>query len=91
MTSTYSASASLVFNGTAVWVYGGMRSNYGPYNVTFDGQLYQDTGYYDGDLFQQVLFSATGLDGAETHTMSIINSWTDPIRRYLDIDFVSAV
>ena len=66
-----------------------MRSNHGPYNVTLDGQLYQDNGYYAGDIFQQVLFSAVGLDGTKPHTLSIINSPVDPIRPYLDVDSVS--
>ena len=66
-----------------------MRSNHGPYNVTLDGQLYQDTGFYNGDAFQQVLFSAKGLNSTRPHTVSIINSRTDPIRPYLDIDSVS--
>lgn len=68
-----------------------MRSNHGPYNVTLDGQLYQDNGYYGGDLFQQVLFSADGLDGTKPHTVSIINSQTNPARPYLDVDSVSAI
>ena len=68
-----------------------MRSNHGPYNVTLDGQVSQDNGYYDGDIFQQVLFFAVGLDGTTPHTVSIVNSRTDPIRPYLDIDSVSAI
>lgn len=68
-----------------------MRSNHGTYNVTLDGQVYQDNGYYGGDIFQQVLFSAVGLDGTNPHTVSIINSPTDPIKQYLDVDFVSVI
>lgn len=91
LTSSYGASATLTFNGTAVWIYGAMRSNHGPYNVTLDGVLYQDDGYYASDIFQQVLFSAVGLDGTTPHTVSIINSPTDPIQQLLDVDYVSVI
>ena len=91
LTSTSGASATLTFNGTAVWIYGAMRSNHGPYNVTLDGQLYQDNGYYGGDIFQQVLFSAADLDGSKPHTLSIINSPANSTRSYLDVDSVSII
>ena len=91
MTSTFGASATLTFNGTAVWIYGAMRSNHGFYNVTLDGQMYQDNGYYGSDIFQQVLFAASGLDGTTPHTVSIMNSPTDSIRRFLDVDSVSMI
>jgi hypothetical protein len=90
MTTTYGASASLTFNGTAVWIYGAKRSNHGPYNVTLDGRVYRDDGFYAGQVFQQVLFSAVGLDGTKPHTVSIVNSLTDATKPYLDVDFVSA-
>ena len=89
LTTTYGASASFTFNGPAVWIFGAKRSNHGPYNITLDGQVYEDDGFYDGQAFQQVLFSAVGLDNAKTHTVEIINSYTDSTKPYLDIDSVS--
>lgn len=91
MTTTFGASASLSFNGTGVWIYGAKRSNHGPYNVTLDGTTYFDNGYYDGQVFQQILFSAVGLDGTTPHLVTIANSRVDAIRPYLDIDSVSAL
>lgn len=88
LTTTYGASASLTFNGTAVWIYGAKRSNHGPYNITLDGRVYRDDGFYAGQLFQQVLFSAVGLDATKPHTVSIVNSRTDATKPYLDIDSV---
>jgi hypothetical protein len=88
VTTTYGASASLTFNGTAVWIYGAKRANHGPYNITLDGQTYRDDGFYGGQAFQQVLFSAVGLNGTKPHTVSIVNSHTDAARPYLDIDLV---
>ena len=89
LTTVHSASASLTFNGTTVWIYGAKRGNHGPYNVTLDGKVFTDDGFHDGQLFQQVLFSAVELDGTKPHTVSITNSLTDTGKPYLDIDSVS--
>jgi len=88
LTTVYGASASLTFNGTAVWIYGAKRANHGPYNVTLDGRVFTDDGFRDGELFQQVLFAAVDLDPTRPHTISITNSLADAKRPYLDIDSV---
>ncbi|KAF9793502.1 hypothetical protein BJ322DRAFT_1035054 [Thelephora terrestris] len=89
LTATYGASASLTFNGTAIWIYGARRSTHGQYNISLDGQLsYYDDGYSGSPLFQQVLFAAVGLDGTKPHTVSIINAYTDPVAPYLDVDSI---
>jgi len=89
LTTDYGASATLTFNGTTVWIYGAKRGNHGPYNVTLDGKVFTDDGFYDGQVFQQLLFSAVELDGTKPHTVSITNSFTDAEKPYLDIDSVS--
>ena len=89
LTTVYGASATLTFNGTGVWFYGAKRGNHGPYNVTLDGKVFTDDGFYDGQVFQQALFSAVGLDSTKPHTVSITNSFTDTGKPYLDIDSVS--
>ena len=89
VTTAYDASATLTFNGTAVWVYGAKRDNHGPYVAVLDGQVYQGNGYYDSQMFKQVLFSAVELDDAKTHTVSVTNRPNDDTRPYLDIDYVS--
>ena len=88
LTTKYGASASLTFNGTAIWIYGAKRDNHGPYNITLDGKVFTDNGFYDGQIFNEVLFSAVELTGTKPHTVSIINSLKDPKRPYLDIDSV---
>ena len=85
----HGAYATLTFNGTAVWIYGAKRGNHGPYNITLDGNNSEYDGYYDGDMFQQVLFSAVGLDATTPHTASMINWFTNATRPYFGIDFVS--
>lgn len=89
LTTDYGASATLTFNGTTIWVYGAKRGNHGPYNVTLDGKVFTDDGFYDGQAFQQLLFSAVELDATKPHTVSITNSFTDSDRPFLDIDSVS--
>jgi len=88
LTTTYGASASLTFSGTAIWIYGAKRGNHGPYNTTLDGRVFTDDGFHDPPLFQQVLFSAVELDGTEPHNVSITNALTDTTRPYLDVDSV---
>jgi len=91
LTTGYGASATLTFNGTTVWIYGAKRGNHGPYNVTLDGKVFTDDGFYDGQMFQQVLFSAVALDSTKPHTVSITNSFTDTQKPFLDIDSVSLI
>jgi len=91
LTTGYGASATLTFNGTTVWIYGAKRGNHGPYNVTLDGKVFTDDGFYDGQVFQQLLFSAVELDATKPHTVSITNSFTDAERPFLDIDSVSHI
>ena len=89
-TRTCGASATFTFNGTALWIFGAKRKSHGLYNITLDGSVYTDDGFYDGDLFQQVLFSAGDLDGTIPHTVSITNWLTDRTKPYLNVDSVSA-
>lgn len=78
----------MTFNGTGVWIYGAKRPNHAPYNITLDDQPYaQNDGHSDEDIFQDVLFSTTGLTNGP-HTVSIADSVVDPSRQYLDIDWV---
>ena len=72
-----------------MWIYGAKRSNHGQYNATLDGKYVILDGFDDGGLFQQVLFSAVGLDDTMWHTVSITSQFTDYVRRYLDVGSVS--
>jgi len=84
-TTQYAASASLTFNGTAIWIFGARARNRGTYNVTLDETASTGDGFHDGQLFQQVLFSAVGLNGTTPHTILITNSPTNPTRPRLDV------
>ena len=87
LTNATSASATINFNGTSIWVYGSKRPNHSAYQATFDGT----TTTYDGrgdELNQQVIFSATDLNSGP-HTVSMANLGSG-YYGYLDIDYVSA-
>jgi hypothetical protein len=89
ITVTDGASATFRFNGTGVWIYGGKRSNHGPYNVTLDGNTLTGDGHSATDQFQVPLFSAINLDFG-MHEVIIANApdaASDQV--YLDVDFVS--
>ena len=91
-TTAIGANATFTFTGTGVWVYGAKRDNHGIYNISLDGQFYQDDGYYAyPGTFQQLLFSAEGLNPTQPHTVAIIDAYTNASRSYVDIDFVSTV
>ena len=74
VTSRGGSTASFTFNGTAVWLYGSKGKNNGKYNVTLDDDsVFVGNGFSSGDLFQQVLFKATGLDGGKMHRLTVGN------------------
>ena len=90
VTAQSGSTASLTFNGTAVWLYGSKGENNGKYNVTLDDDsVFVGNGFSDGDLFQQVLFKATGLDGSRTHRLTVGNMGANETKQ-LVIDSVSS-
>jgi len=78
----------VTFNGTGVWIYGAKRDNHGKYNASLDGNPFFDDGYSSVNIFRQVLFPGPGL-ASGTHTVSVMNSFEDTAKPYLDIDSVS--
>ena len=89
VTGQAGSTATLTFNGTSVWLYGSKGKGNGAYNVTLDGSSSADNGFSDRDLFQQVLFAATGLDGNKTHRLTVENVGTNGTN--LVIDSVSGI
>ncbi|CAE6454967.1 unnamed protein product [Rhizoctonia solani] len=90
-------SITIKFNGTAIYIYGAKRPNYGHYPVTIDGgkkerfDAYAPTqpGGDDGFFFQQVLFSRTNLEN-QLHEVVLTNdSGGGIIRRVIDIDYIT--
>lgn len=85
LTNATSATATISFNGTGIWIYGSKRPNHSSYQATFDGT----TTTYDGqgdELNQQVIFSATDLI-FDSHTVSLANLGSG-FYGYLDVDYV---
>jgi len=83
-TSTKGASASFAFNGTGVWLYGGLRSNYGSYQVSIDGmQVAEGSAKSAQTELKHVLCGLSGLQMGE-HMVTLTNEGGGPV----DIDSV---
>lgn len=90
ITSKGGSTASLTFNGTAVWLYA--ESN-GYYRITLDDVLSDGGAANNGSSIlnwnQQPLFEAKGLDGSKVHRLTVENLVTNDPSVYLAIDSVS--
>ena len=90
VTNRSGSTASLTFNGTSVWLYGSKGKNNGEYNVTLDDDsVFVGNGSSNKDLFHQVLFKATGLDGSKLHRLTVGNLGVNETK-HLVIDSVSS-
>ncbi|KAJ6609889.1 hypothetical protein B0H10DRAFT_2062966 [Mycena sp. CBHHK59/15] len=86
LTQSDGASASFVYNGTGITIFGAKRGNHGFYQVSVDGNVFPPaTGKAsDPGQFQVPLFSNTNLPQG-LHTVTITNQGTT----FLDIDFIT--
>ena len=79
------ASATFKFNGTGVWLFGGMRSDYGSLSLQIDGkEVNSRSAQANLPTFQQVLASAMNLTMGE-HTAVLKATTGGPI----DLDSVT--
>ncbi|ODO10224.1 hypothetical protein I350_02453 [Cryptococcus amylolentus CBS 6273] len=84
------------FNGTEVGVFGGKRPNHGSFGVILDdeAEIVSD-GYSEKSIFNQALYTRSGLDSSVEHTITITNRPNDQtsaaagIDHWLDIDYIS--
>lgn len=86
MCSRAGENATFSFVGTAVWLYGALRSNHGLYNVTLDGNTVQRDGF-GVDLYKQVLFAATDLTPGP-HEVVLTNTRNSSTFANLDLDYI---
>ncbi|KAH0827627.1 hypothetical protein J3R83DRAFT_4369 [Lanmaoa asiatica] len=77
-------SATLNFNGTAIWIYGANRPNHGSYTVQVDGATYSGYNGAGNNLFQQSLFNASF--NQAMHTVKLTNTASGNL--YVDIDMI---
>ncbi|CAA7261734.1 unnamed protein product [Cyclocybe aegerita] len=83
-TSTEGATATIIFTGTGLSIFGGLRPNYGTYSISVDGRTVSSGSARSNEAsFRQLLGAASGLPYG-THTAVITNSNGAPI----DIDWV---
>jgi hypothetical protein len=87
-TWTHSASASIRFNGTSVFVYGGKRSSYGEFVVTLDGTNTTLSAFSPNAMENStLLFNATGMEQS-WHTLTITNIGMTG-KKGMDIDYIT--
>ena len=67
------SAATFTFTCTSVWPHGSKSDGNGSYGITLDGSTSVGEGFSDGDLFRQVVFVATGLDGNKAHRLAAEN------------------
>ncbi|KAF8324768.1 uncharacterized protein EI90DRAFT_3129518 [Cantharellus anzutake] len=87
MTNIINATATFIFKGTGVWIYGAKRKNHGNYSVNLDGDVNAYSGYSPVDTFQNVLFGQSNL-APGLHALSVINLRGGPSDGYFDIDYI---
>ncbi|KAG8733197.1 hypothetical protein FRC10_000369, partial [Ceratobasidium sp. 414] len=89
LTSQREASASLAFEGSGIYLYGGTLDDHGVYTVNIDENLpVVLTGFTKDFHPKNILYYADGL-GPGTHKLTVTNS--DPQGRYLDVDYVDII
>ena len=85
VTNQTGSTASFTFNGTSIWLYGSKGNNSGEYKVTLDDDSpFVGIGFSKENLFQQVLFEASGLDGTQTHRLTVENTGTTGTQLVID-------
>nr|GAT60605.1 predicted protein [Mycena chlorophos] len=81
--------ATLIFTGTRVWLFGAKRNNHGGYSVKVDGNTPSNfNGFASTAVFQQPLFDSGSL-AQQQHTVTITNLANDTSEPYLDLDFIT--
>ncbi|KAF5361544.1 hypothetical protein D9757_012082 [Collybiopsis confluens] len=85
---TPSSNASCSFNGTAIYIYGGRRSNYGKFIISLDGEESSGSAFNPSVLgTSELLFHKEGMKQG-WHTVVITNNGTGA-QSGLDIDFIT--
>ncbi|EIW76492.1 hypothetical protein CONPUDRAFT_146884, partial [Coniophora puteana RWD-64-598 SS2] len=82
-------SATFTFKGTGFTIYGSNRGDHGLFQVSVDGETYQNNSENAAAVtLQQVLLTQTNLTQGELHNVTITN--LAPLDSpYLDVDFVT--
>jgi hypothetical protein len=79
------ANATLIFNGTGVYIYGAKRANHGSYSVSIDGQAVANSNGNGDEEYQQLLYGTSTLSYG-LHYVEIINTGAPS---FLDLDLVN--
>ncbi|KAG9094065.1 hypothetical protein FRC06_011196 [Ceratobasidium sp. 370] len=89
ITSQRGASASLAFEGSGIYLYGGTLNDHGVYTINLDDHPPVVLNGFTKDFHpKNILYYADGL-GPGTHKLTVTNN--DPQGRYLDVDHVDII
>ncbi|KAI0091119.1 hypothetical protein BDY19DRAFT_933898 [Irpex rosettiformis] len=88
-TDQYGATATLTFNGSAIYLYGAFRPNHDTYWVTLDGNVTVGNGNPNStmNLFQHLMYSATNLPDGEHHLV-LQNKYSTAGASWVDVDYM---
>ncbi|CAE6496272.1 unnamed protein product [Rhizoctonia solani] len=83
----FGAQASVMFQGTAVYLFAAKRSRHGTYGIYLDGlRVYDGDSYSASPLYNQIMYNATDL-APTWHNLTIVNS--DPSNQtYTEVDYI---
>ncbi|KAG9083510.1 hypothetical protein FS749_005972 [Ceratobasidium sp. UAMH 11750] len=89
MTSQHGASASLAFEGSGIYLYGGTLYDRGVYTINLDDHSPVVLNGFTNDFHpKNLLYYADGL-GPGVHKLTVTNS--DPQGRYFEVDYVDII
>ncbi|KAI0342651.1 hypothetical protein BDW22DRAFT_131485 [Trametopsis cervina] len=88
-TDVLGASATLTFNGSAVYLYGAYRPNHDQYWATLDGVTTIANGNPNSstNLFNHLMFSASNL-GPQQHQLILQNKYQTTGPSWVDVDYI---
>ncbi|KAH7089351.1 hypothetical protein BKA62DRAFT_727166 [Auriculariales sp. MPI-PUGE-AT-0066] len=87
LTRDLDSSARLDFQGTAIFVYGNLMSDHGPFQVDFDGEQWVGNGSTYGLVQSSLLYFRANLDDTRPHSITLTNANAP----YFDIEKVVIV
>lgn len=84
--SNTSSSATLLFTGTSVWLYGSQGPSHGTFSVTLDGTTQTFDAFNTSTVYQKALFTQGGL-AVSRHNLTVTNTVQNGSRPWFYLDY----
>jgi hypothetical protein len=81
-----SSSATLVFTGSSIFVFGSQGPDHGKFAVTLDGSTQVLDAFNSSNVYQKALFSQGGLAQGQ-HNLTVTNFVQDESRPWFYLDY----